>query len=188
MRNSNAFGGPRRKTGAAGRLPRASCTAAVQRWTQRPRGTRSEARAECQAKTTSLKSYARHTSLQWSTTSPTQHTPTTRHVDSTTDARRRRVSFVSVLCGTSRARLFHSRETPPRWVGSSQSAHESRTRLRESSGKPLAPVAELHTHHLKRCGGSSSNCRPWRRWTSGAAAHSRPKSSNSARGIARSSP
>ena len=76
----------------------------------------------------------------------------------------------------------------PRWVGSSQSAHESRTRLRESSGKPLAPVAELHTHHLKRCGKDPPpNCRPWRRWTKAAAAHSRLRSSNSARGIARSS-
>ena len=92
------------------------------------------------------------------------------------------------LRNVARARLFHSRETPPRWGGSSQSAHESRTRLRESSGKPLAPVAELHTHHLKRCGKDPPpNCGPWRRWTSEAAAYSRPKSSNSARGIARSS-
>ena len=92
------------------------------------------------------------------------------------------------LRNVARARLFHSRETPPRWGGSSQSAHESRTRLRESSGKPLAPVAELHTHHLKRCGKDPPpNCRPWRRWTKRAAAYSRPPRSNSARGIARSS-
>ena len=124
--------------------------------------------------------------------SPTQYTPTTRHVDSATDARRRRVCFVSVLCGNvARAWLFHPRNAPdsfPRWVGSSQSAYESRTRLRESSGRPLAPVAELHTHHLKRCGKDPPpNCRPWRRWTKAAAAYSRPRPSNSARGIARSS-
>ena len=85
--------------------------------------------------------------------------------------------------------LFHSRETPTTRHGvGRQSAHESRRAWRESSGKPLALKLDDLTRTISNVVAGSSNCRPWRRWTNEAAAHSRPRSSNSARGIARSSP